>query len=323
MRVLALLALLALDACRATEAPPPAARAEGRDATAGRSSTPALAAQVTPEPAAAPAPAAPPPTFASYPWSPSADDRLDLRFPPPAGFVRVPITAGTFAAFLRPLPLLGPGAPVVDHRGKTLYASPGEGGPHENIAAVVDIDVGARDLQQCADAVVRMHAEWRYARGDRDLTYLAASGTPLSYRRWLAGERAVLAGGKLAVVPRARAQRDEHRVFRAWLDEVFAWTNTAALERDAAPVALSEVRAGDFFVLSGVPFGHAVLVLDVARDERGRLALLLGQSFMPAQSFHVLRPSRDVAWFVVDPTAAQVKTPFWAPFPASSLRRFP
>ena len=109
--------------------------------------------------------------------------------------------------------------------------------------------------------------------------------------------------------------------FAGWLDDVFSWAGTASLERDGKKVASpSEMTAGDFFVLSGVPFGHAVLILDVAKDERGRTALLIGQSYMPAQSFQVLANGGS-PWFIIEPGAAVVETPFWRPFPMSSLRR--
>jgi hypothetical protein len=67
--------------------------------------------------------------------------------------------------------------------------------------------------------------------------------------------------------------------------------------------------------------GHAVLVLDLARAADGRRVALLGQGFMPAQSFHVLRPSREGTWFAIDPGTSGIKTPFWPTFPWSSLRR--
>src|SRR5262249_2358555 len=76
-------------------------------------------------------------------------------------------------------------------------------------------------------------------------------------------------------------------------------------------VARAGVGGGDFFVVTASPYGHAVLVLDVARDAGGRTALLLGQGYMPAQSFQVLRPSPSASWFVVDPGATSVATPFW------------
>jgi hypothetical protein len=50
--------------------------------------------------------------------------------------------------------------------------------------------------------------------------------------------------------------------------------------------------------------------------------VLLGQSYMPAQSYHVLRPSAGEVWFAIDPAAEGVQTPFWpAPFPWAAIRR--
>jgi hypothetical protein len=108
------------------------------------------------------------------------------------------------------------------------------------------------------------------------------------------------------------------------LDDLFGWANTASLERASKSVALAEARPGDFFVMSGVPFGHAVLILDVARDGRGQTALLLAQSYIPAQSVQVLRPSRETAWFVLPNDAPEIVTPFWKPFAIpANLRRLP
>ncbi len=242
-----------------------------------------------------------------------------MRFATPAGFARVAVEEGSFSSFLRTLPLLPDDAPVVDFKGTPLY----QNGHHDNIAAVVDLDVGQADLQQCADAVFRLNGEWHYGRGDRDVAYRASSGALLSYKKFASGERARIENGKMVLRPGAPARADDHRVFRAYLDEVFAWANTASLERDGSRPPFAQVRAGDAFVMSGSPFGHAVLVLDVARDDHGRTALLLGQSYMPAQSFHVLRPSRDTPWFVVEPGSPTLATPFWTPFPMGALRRLP
>ncbi len=189
------------------------------------------------------------------------------------------------------------------------------------MAAVVAIDVGKRDLQQCADAIIRLHAEYRYARGHRDHEYRAASGTKLSFARYLAGDRLRVDNNKLSFVSAARAAAPTHALLRTWLDDVFGWANTGALARDGQRVKIGDLRPGDFFVLTGVPYGHAVLVLDMAVDSRGRRALLLGQSFVPAQNFHVLRPNQKSVWFVVDDAEGSVTTPFWEAFPFDSLRR--
>jgi hypothetical protein len=76
--------------------------------------------------------------------------------------------------------------------------------------------------------------------------------------------------------------------------------------------------------MEGKPWGHAVLVLDAARAPDGRLALLLGESAIPAQSFHVIEQDPSTGpWFILAPDATTLVTPVWDPFPESALRRMP
>ena len=106
--------------------------------------------------------------------------------------------------------------------------------------------------------------------------------------------------------------------FRAYLDLVFTYAGTLSLQAEKGRPGREGVRPGDFFVLGGSP-GHAVLVLDVAQSAEGRRVALLGQGFIPAQDFQVLSPGKDGPWFSLD--GESVATPFWKPFPWSSLRR--
>ncbi|HJZ84355.1 MAG TPA: DUF4846 domain-containing protein [Polyangia bacterium] len=253
-----------------------------------------------------------------YPWS---GQPLVERFAAPPGFVRVAVGAQSFGAWLRALPLLPPETPVLSYRGQLVRA-----GDDEHVAAVAALDVGTRDLQQCADSIVRLHAEWRWARGRRDHSYQSAEGVALPFTRFLAGERVVERDHTLIWQPRpggSAAQAPTHAAFRRYLDLVFTWANTGSLAAQARRVPLSELLPGDLLVLPGAP-GHAVLVLDVAATSDGRRVALIGQGFMPAQSFHVLRPARGSPWFAIDPAAPGLQTPFWpAVFPWSSLRRLP
>ena len=301
---------------------------------------------LTPPPAASAPPAAPPvappPTpspaalAARYPWLSSRPDapglgalgHLAQRVAAPRGYHRVPLAAGSFGAWLRDLPLEPPGAPVLSHRGAVILPP-----DHPNLTAVVASDVGAHDLQQCADSVIRLHAEWRWSQGRRDQSYRAASGAGMPFARWARGERVTVsgpAGSKLTWAPATRPD-DSHQAFRAYLATVFGWANTGSLARDTAPIALADLRPGDFVVQPGGP-GHAVLILDLATDPEGHRAVLLGQGFMPAQSFQVLHPGRrdpgsmpggveNGAWFRIDD--AGLDTPFWLRFPWTALHRFP
>ncbi|MEZ4385458.1 MAG: DUF4846 domain-containing protein [Nannocystaceae bacterium] len=265
-----------------------------------------------------------PALLAGYPWLAQDEaalagvaDTLDRRFAAPPGFTRVDVDDGSFGAFLRTLPLRPAGTPVQSYAGATILPP-----KHPNLAAVAAIDVGERDLQQCADSIIRLHAEWKFARGERDHSYRSASGVALPFARYLKGERIVLVDKALEWRAKGAPRAASHAALRSYLNGVFAWANTGSVAQQAAKVKRDALRPGDFFVVPGGP-GHAVLILDVAAAEDGRVALLIGQGFMPAQSFHVVRPSGAATpWFVVAPDdAGGVTTPFWATFPWSSLRR--
>ena len=77
-----------------------------------------------------------------YPWlngRSAGRDTIASRFAPPAGFERVPVRPGAFGHWLRHLPLKPKGTKVYLHDGR-LKAN------QSVHAAVVDLDVGRRDL---------------------------------------------------------------------------------------------------------------------------------------------------------------------------------
>jgi hypothetical protein len=268
----------------------------------------------------APPPAPKPLDVAPYPWHADASiealpavDALSQRFAPPAGFTRVKVAPGSFGAWLRDLPLAAPGTPVLSYDGSQLMPA-----DHTHIAAVTTLDIGKQDLQQCADAVMRLHGEWLWQNGRASEASYHSGGGPIAWARYKDGWMPKPKGNGF-VWAQGRAKADDHASYRKYLDIVFSWANTVALRQHSAEVARGEIRPGDFFILPGSP-GHTVIVLDLARDAAGHAVALLGQSYMPAQSFQVLRPSRSATWFALDGDDG-VETPFWPTFPWSSLHR--
>jgi hypothetical protein len=253
---------------------------------------------------------------APYPWlSAPATGTLESRIDVPKGFRRRDAAADSFAAWLRGLPVK-PGRPPV-----RLF----NGGLKFNQEAhhvVLEVDVGKRDRQQCADAVMRLRAEYLHQAGqDQQICFRFTDGTPARWTEWAQGLRPHISGRKTEWQKSAGVDAS-YASFRRYLDVVFSYAGTFSLAHELEPVAdASHIEAGDVFIQGGFP-GHAVVVVDVAEDVHGRRAVLLAQSYMPAQDIHVLRnpTSPDNPWYVIDGDRPLV-TPQWD-FPAGSLRRF-
>lgn len=233
-----------------------------------------------------------------YPWLESydAEQALEKRIASPAGFARVEAATGTFAAWLRSLPLK-PGRPqVLLHDGRPKRRQ-------DVHWAVVDMDVGRRDLQQCADAAMRLRAEYLYSRRDYPAIHFNQSdGRALHFL--------------------ARGPDTSYRSLRKYLDHVFAYAGSYSLEREMRSARVQEMRIGDVFIQGGFP-GHAVIVFDIAAESSGRRVFLLAQSYMPAQEVHVLKNLDDLAlnpWYALKPEG-KLETPEWE-FRWENLRRF-
>ena len=265
---------------------------------------------------------APPST--SYAWShehTAAADTVRQRLAPPAGFQRLDAAPGSFAHWLRGLPLKPAGSPVLLHTGKPKYSQ-------NSHAAVIDIDTGPRDLQQCADAIMRLRAEWLFSahRHDEiafDYTVSDVASRRVAFSRWAKGERPK--PGRTSVGWSGGAKPDaSYPSFRRYLDQVFAYAGTASLSAELKPRALAQMQIGDVWIKGGFP-GHAVLVIDMGKHATtGETRFLLAQSFMPAQDIHILKdPSaKDGApWYRLD-AQADLWTPDWT-FTKDQLKHWP
>jgi hypothetical protein len=252
-----------------------------------------------------------------YRWARRAPgyEPLARRLPPPAGFARVAAPRGSYAHWLRHLPLLPAGTPVRSYQGRVILPA-----GHRALAAVVDLDVGRRDRQQCADTVMRLRGEYLHWRGRADrVRFRWAGGRRFGFQDWRRGLRPVKQDRTWSFEARARPGRG-YRSFRNYLSFISTWTGSLHLAGEPR-VKPDRVQPGDFFNQGGSP-GHTVVVLDVARGPQEELRLLVGQGFMPAQDLHLLRGEDGSPWFRWDPRRPRLKTPLWKAFGAKDLRRF-
>jgi hypothetical protein len=241
---------------------------------------------------------------------------IAARFNPPPGFSRLPAAAGSYGYYLRNLPLKPHGAAVYYYDGREK--------PNPGIyAAVLGIDVGKEDLQQCADAVMRLRAEYLYSAGQRAaIQFRFTNGFQAGYSRWMQGFRIAVDGNKAAWVKRAEPA-DNYASFRRYLDKVFTYAGTRSLAAELEPAPFSQMAIGDVLIVGGSP-GHAVTVMDMAQNAAGRKAYLLSQSYMPAQDIQILCNPGDPAispWYELPQAAAAINTPQWD-FTTADLKRF-
>lgn len=156
---------------------------------------------------------------------------VESRIQPPAGFVRADATPSSFAHYTRSLPLKPDQSPVL------LYDGSEKGDQSAHIA-VLSLDVGDRDLQQCADAVMRITAEYLFANERYDeIGFHLTNGFYFPYSQWRSGKRLVVEGNTTTLVQKAE-EDSSYETFRKYLNMVFAYAGTLSLAEESTPVTI-------------------------------------------------------------------------------------
>jgi len=238
------------------------------------------------------------------------------RFAVPEGYRRIKTDSASFAEYLRELPLRPVGAQVTYFDGRIK--------PNINIYdAVVDLSIGKRDLHQCADAVIRLRAEYFFQEEKYDsIGFNFTNGFKADYYNWRKGKRIVVNGNKVFWKPTSQPS-DGYQSFWKYLEMVFSYAGTASLEKEMKTALVEEMKIGDVFIQGGFP-GHAVIVVDMAIHETtGKKVFLLAQSYMPAQEIQVLKNPNSAnlsPWYSTDFSNTLI-TPEWK-FKKTDLKRF-
>jgi hypothetical protein len=238
------------------------------------------------------------------------------RFLPPKGYSRATPPDNSFGSYLQHFRLKPHGAQVHYYNGAVK--------PNDGIYdAVLDIDVGNRDLQQCADAVMRLRAEYLYGQEKYDAIHFNfTSGFRADYSKWRQGYRVNVKGNDCSWVKKATPST-AYASFKDYLQVVFTYAGTLSLEKEMKAVPMADLQVGDVFIKGGSP-GHAVIVMDMAvNNQTGEKLFLLAQSYMPAQEIQVLKNPMNPAispWYSTSFTGP-LFTPEWT-FQRSHLRRF-
>ncbi|MBN1525637.1 MAG: hypothetical protein JW904_14255 [Spirochaetales bacterium] len=231
-----------------------------------------------------------------------AGSTIGTRVQVPEGYTRVSAAPGSFEEFLRSQPLRPHGTRVKYFDGREKRS--------EGIyCAVIDRSIGNRDLEQCADALMRIRAEYLYAQ-----------------KRYSEIQFAFLHDGKPRRYVDYAGKDRSYKTFLKYMDFIFSSANTTSFYRELKPVTnLQEIKIGDIFIQKHRPINHAMMVVDMAvHSQTGEKIFLLAQSYMPAQETQiVINPGSDSLspWYSAN-FGEVLDTPEWRFSPATDLRKF-
>ena len=203
--------------------------------------------------------------------------------------------------------------------GEYLYDGTEKGNLQDHVA-VFDLPIEEYDLQQCADSVMRVYAEYFWATEKYDrIAFHFTSGFLAEYEKWRDGDRGSVVGNNVSWI-KSKSPDSSYECFVKYLKSVFCYAGTLSMERESDPTTLAKLKVGDVFIYGGSP-GHVVMVADVCENEQGKKAFLLAQGYMPAQEFHLLKNllHEEDPWYYEEEVTYPFHTPEYT-FQEGSLR---
>jgi hypothetical protein len=237
------------------------------------------------------------------------------RYPTPVDYTRIETEQNSFGEFLR-------NQSLKPYSEKALYYDGREKNSSGIYDGVLDVDIGDRDLHQCADAVMLLRAEYLYSQGLYDeISFNFVSGFKAEYKKWMQGYRIEVDGNDVSYY-KSTDPSNSYESFRKYMDMVMAYASTLSLDKELEGVAIDDIQIGDVFIVAGSP-GHGIIVMDVAVNADDEKIFLLAQSYMPAQETQVLiNPTDDTIspWYSLKDKEKLI-TPQWK-FELDQLKRF-
>lgn len=227
-------------------------------------------------------------------------ETLEERINTPTGYNRE--EAGSLAEFLR-------GYQLKEHQSPVLLYNGNKKGNQNAHIAVFSLPIENENLQQCADSVMRVFAEFYWSKGEYDkIAFCFTDGFLCEYTKWREGYRVSFDNGTKWV--KSASYDDSYENFKKYLRIVFSYAGTQSMERyESEEISLSELNVGDVLLKGGSP-GHIVMVVDVCKNQEGKKAFLLAQGYMPAQEFHIIKNPlhEDDPWYYEDEMIFPLKT---------------
>lgn len=218
---------------------------------------------------------------------------ISTRFKVPEGYVRVQTEEGSFEYYLQNFSLKKYGEKAYHYNGKINKNAPKFG--------VFDNEITPKNLEQCADAIMRLWAEYLYYQGEYDrISFNFVNGFECNYVNYAEGNR-VKIDDSICYWYKGAEKDYSYETFRKYMDLVHNYANTSSLQKQAEYVHYEDIRIGDIFVMSAAQMnknlGHAVIVVDMCvNPETGDKLFLIAESTTPASETYVVTDKEGSPW---------------------------
>ncbi len=183
---------------------------------------------------------------------------------------------------------------VIDYTGKPVPDQLKQDG-------IVQYDVGKADLQQCADALMRIRAEYLFGQKRySEIGFHFVSGQYYSWDDYCNGLKIFPAGNNVKFVQGSSCS-STHENLRKYLDVVYTYASTISLAKELKKT--NDFAIGTVIIHPGSP-GHCFIITDEATDASGKKVFKLVEGYSPAQSIYVLSNLEEPGispWYHLNP----------------------
>lgn len=239
---------------------------------------------------------------------------LETRINVPAGYFREKVDDLSLTSYLRNFALKDDDANVYLYNGKKKRNQASH-------IAIMDLPLENKDLQQCADSIMRVYAQYFYETKQYErISFHFVSGFEANYVKWREGY-SIKVNGNNVTWYKTNEDHTTDESFINYLHMVFSYASTLSLEQESSAIDIKDIQTGDIFIKGGSP-GHTVMIVDVCVNDKGEKAYLLAQGYMPAQQFEILRNPlhEEDPWYYTHEFSYPLKTPEYT-FEKDSLKR--
>ena len=212
---------------------------------------------------------------------------VKTRIKVPKGFKRTKYPKGSFQSYLRNYKLKPYGSKVINYDGTPYFYQQGHVG-------VLTMPVPKNGLQQCADALIRLRAEYLWNSNKKNkIGFQFTSGHYVSWAKYAAGIRPKIKGNKVSFSKTAAVNHNKQNFYK-YLNLINMYAGTLSLYTELPKIKDKNIQLGDMLVNPGTP-GHIVIIMDEIINSKGEKLYLLAQGNTPSQTMHLLKNVMDTS----------------------------